>query len=220
MNKTEYEASKANRSTYEYRYVHDLCDKWKSDNNLTCKCVVHHRDDTDETRDYNSNHYELWGFNEDGSFEYGKYVVFMTQSEHSAHHSRGIPKSEKHKQSLSRTRIENKTAAGENNGMYGKGYLLVGEKNGMYGKHHSDETRDKISKALQGKSNPLITGDKNGMCHITPEANARRKDKISDAIHKQMTALKFMYHHYKINGGQLSWNSFRRAIKTGDITFA
>src|SRR3990167_5304871 len=28
---------------------------------------------------------------------------------------------------------------GENNGMYGKGYLIAGDKNGMYGKKHSEE---------------------------------------------------------------------------------
>lgn len=47
---------------------------------------------------------------------------------------------------------------GENNGMYGKGYLLIGEKNGRYGKPTSKETREKISTALRNK--PVIPGPK------------------------------------------------------------
>jgi hypothetical protein len=64
------------------------------DNNYTCRCVVHHRDDTEECRKYNEEHYERWGFNEDGTFEYGKYVIFMINTEHSAHHHTGAIRSE------------------------------------------------------------------------------------------------------------------------------
>ena len=49
MNKSEY-----------YKHVCVLLRQWKSDNNYDCKCVVHHRDDTEECRKYNQEHYELW----------------------------------------------------------------------------------------------------------------------------------------------------------------
>lgn len=43
---------------------------------------VHHLRDTEEQRKYNDEHYEFWGFNQDGTFEYGKYVIFVTKEEH------------------------------------------------------------------------------------------------------------------------------------------
>lgn len=44
--------------------------------------VRHHLRDTEEQRKYNDEHYELWGHNLDGTFEYGKYVIFVTEEEH------------------------------------------------------------------------------------------------------------------------------------------
>lgn len=40
---------------------------------------------------------------------------------------------------------------GENNPMYGKGYLIAGENNPMYGKHHTEENKKKISEASKSK---------------------------------------------------------------------
>jgi hypothetical protein len=44
--------------------------------------VRHHLMDTNEQIEYNTNHYEMWGFNLDGTFEYGKYMIFVTEEEH------------------------------------------------------------------------------------------------------------------------------------------
>lgn len=54
--------------------------------NSTNKTVVHHLRDTEEQRKYNDTFYERWGFNEDGTFEYGKYVIFVTHDEHNKIH--------------------------------------------------------------------------------------------------------------------------------------
>lgn len=48
--------------------------------------VIHHLRDTEEQRSYNDIHYELWGHNEDGSFEYGKYVIFVSKKQHTMIH--------------------------------------------------------------------------------------------------------------------------------------
>ena len=44
--------------------------------------VRHHLMDTPEQIEYNNAHYELWGHNLDGTFEYGKYIIFITPEEH------------------------------------------------------------------------------------------------------------------------------------------
>lgn len=44
--------------------------------------VRHHLRDTEEQRKYNDEHYEMWGHNLDGTFEYGKYIIFVTEEEH------------------------------------------------------------------------------------------------------------------------------------------
>ncbi len=45
------------------------------------------------------------------------------------------------------------SSSGENNGMYGKGYLQQGALGPMYGKHHSEEIKEKIRKANLGSNN-------------------------------------------------------------------
>lgn len=66
---------------FYYKAVHEILrnsELYRSD-----KCMqVHHLCDTEERIKYNNEHYELWGFNEDGTFEYGKYVIFVTREEH------------------------------------------------------------------------------------------------------------------------------------------
>ena len=93
MNRSEW--SHCGRYTNEQRKsIKKMLAEWKAANNIKCRCVVHHRDDTEETRKYNEEHYELWGFNLDGTFEYGKYVVFMTSAEHNTYHKTGTKKSQ------------------------------------------------------------------------------------------------------------------------------
>ena len=89
MNKQEWSKQPNRQSTDEYKTVHKLLDDWKQQNGITKRCVVHHRDDNDEVRSYNESHYERWGLNPDGTFEYGKYVLFMTDYEHAKHHHTG-----------------------------------------------------------------------------------------------------------------------------------
>ena len=124
--------------------------------------IKHHLRDTEEQRKYNDEHYELWGFeiDEDGNehFEYGKYIIFMTQEEHNRLHAESEETRKKKSESLK----------GEKNPMYGKpGTRLgakhtdasklkdsaahIGERNGMYGMHHTDESKDKISKASKDR---------------------------------------------------------------------
>ncbi len=87
--------------------------------------VRHHLRDTEEQRKYNDEHYEYFGFNQDGTFEYGKYVIFVTKEEHSNLHA-----------VCEDTRMKISTAN-------------KGEKNGMFGKHHSEEVKTIISKVTK-----------------------------------------------------------------------
>lgn len=57
--------------------------------------------------------------------------------------------SKRTKKKMSTTRIELELSKGENNPMYGK----RGEDSSRYGKSHSDETKEKMSKASSGKNN-------------------------------------------------------------------
>lgn len=137
--------------------------QYNSDYNAT---VIHHLRDTEEQRKYNDEHYELWGHNLDGTFEYGKYVVFVTKEEHAEIHKcsdetkkkisesiklamddhsirariikahKGISLSKEHKQKIS-------------NSSKGK---RTGENNPMYGKHLSEEHKKKISESEKGKT--------------------------------------------------------------------
>lgn len=180
--------------------VRDILEQWKLDNCLTGNYVIHHRDDTEETRKYNSEHYELWGFNEDGTFEYGKYVVFLTNTEHSAYHS-----------------------TGEKNPMYGT--HRSGEESPRYGKRHSEETKQKMRDNhadFSGENNPMY-----GVHLIVSDATrakmsaSRMGHPVSDSQRQRMRELtakiKDAYIQYKSDGGTLPWNSFRHEVKLGNI---
>ena len=66
--------------------------EYNKDPNATHK---HHLFDTPEQIEYNNTHYEMWGFNLDGTFEYGKYVIFVTPEEHSQIHASSDETNEK-----------------------------------------------------------------------------------------------------------------------------
>ena len=128
MNRQEWVESGKSRKPL---VVREAFSQWKKENNYTCRCVIHHRDDTDDCCRYNEAHYELWGLNLDGSFEYGKYVIFMTASEHIRYHNTGKVFSEEHRHNLSKSHMGRK---GVNNG-----------------KKFSDETRRKMSESRKGQ---------------------------------------------------------------------
>ncbi len=266
MNSQEYYSSTNRRNEY-YKYVHKLLKDWKIKNNIPTEktCVAHHRDDNDEVRMYNESHYELWGFNEDGSFEYGKYIVFMLNTDHVAHHHKGkdLPAETKEKISAA-----NK---GKNNPMYGRNHsaetkeklsnlnkgknhsaetkeklrvlskgrklsteakekisvankgrklsteakehlsaINKGENHPMYGKKRSAETREKMSECKVGANNPMYG----------KPLSTETKEKLSVSLKTYLASLKFLYCTYKNNGGSKKWNDFKRALKTGDITFS
>ena len=134
MNKKEYYNNSTAHKTFERKYVQELLRQWKIDNNYTCKCVVHHRNDTEECVAYNEAHYELWGFNLDGTFEYGKYVVFMTHAEHSSHHNSGD------KNSMRRPEVRAKVSAAKK-----------GRESTFKGKHHTEESKQKLRESHLGK---------------------------------------------------------------------
>ena len=198
------------KSNHKGPYHHKalkMLNQWKALNGIEERCVIHHRDDTEETRKYNEEHYELWGFNEDGTFEYGKYVVFMTHAEHSSYHNKG-----------------HNRCQGENNPMYGT--HRCGGANPFYGKSHSDETKQRLSEYFTGRHLPdetkqrisdSVKGERHpmyGKKHSETSINKNRESNI-----KTSNAIKYLYNTYKTNGGVLSWNGSRTALKNGDITF-
>lgn len=195
MNKSEYYTGK-NVSRRYHKQIRKLLEEWKHKNNITGRCVIHHRDDTDETRKYNEEHYELWGFNLDGTFEYGKYVVFMTQSEHNIHH-----------------------CAGEKNPLYGKSpsdetrAKISAARKGIY---HSAEAKAKISATLKGHQCSDETRAKISAAHKGRKLSNEWRAKLSSAGKGKhdLTYVKFLYTIYKNNGGNKKWNEFQKYLKT------
>ena len=210
-----------NKSQY-YTHAQELLRQWKADNNYTCKCVVHHRDDTEECRKYNKEHYELWGHNLDGTFEYGKYVIFMTLAEHSSYHNSG-----------SKNRFFGKHHTDEQRNKWSsqrKGRKLTDEwkrhisensahVSGMKGKHHSEATRQLISNRMSNKLKGIPKSDE-----TRRRMSEAKKGKQLSPEHKQQMkntfkALSYMYTIYKQNGGILKWNDFTKELKNGNISF-
>lgn len=87
MNRKEWEATCNNGSVIrKYDWASRRIQKSLIYNKDPNAVVRHHLMDTPEQIAYNNAHYELWGFeiDDDGNehFEYGKYLVFVTNEEH------------------------------------------------------------------------------------------------------------------------------------------
>ena len=154
---------------YKSRFIQKSL-KYNPDPNAT---VRHHLRDTEEQRKYNDEHYELWGFeiDENGNehFEYGKYMIFVTKEEHTEIHKC----SEETKQKIGasqRLRLSKKDAKmgrlfKKGDTPWNKGITLpeetrkkisisrkgkcIGKSHPFYGKHHSEESLEKMCKALK-----------------------------------------------------------------------
>ena len=137
MNKEEFKNFGNRFNTPIYKSIHDKLRAWKELNGITERCVVHHRDDTEECRKYNEEHYELWGFNLDGTFEYGKYVIFMTASDHTKYHHTG-------------------------NAIIGKliSNALIGRIGSMTNHKHTEDAKHKMSVAHKGMKHSTATREK------------------------------------------------------------
>ena len=178
MSKLKHPASRGRQNKY-YKYVHKLLNDWKIENNITTRCDVHHRDDTMECINYNNEHYNLWGceVDENGnySFTLGKYVLFMTCTEHMRYHRLNQSDAEREKR---------------------RSNALKGGNSSFFGKHHSAIARQKMSIARKGKS---ITDEHKKRIRESTQVKAR------------------LYEKYKLCGGTLLWNDFRRALANNEI---
>lgn len=142
----------------------------------------HHLFNTPEQIAYNNEHYEMWGFNLDGTFEYGKYIIFVTPEEHSVLHSES---------EITRQR-KGDASRGEKNYFYGTGpnkgkHFSEEHKRKLSdantGKKRSDEARKKMSEAAKGKH----SGENNGMYGKFGKDNPNYGSKRSDETKVKMS---------------------------------
>lgn len=177
---------------------------------------IHHLRDTEEQRKYNDEHYELWGHNLDGTFEYGKYVIFVTEEWHNNYHKDSVE-----------TRNRKSSAQ----------FLLwqdpvIREKRiaGIIGHETSQETRDKISAANSGRQfteehrkklciarrKRVISEDTKSKTSESMKivmSSEEHRRQISETVKKQKQEKKLLYDEYKASGGILMWNDFQSFLK-------
>lgn len=175
-----------------YRASRNVLHEWQKEHHLeNVPCVVHHLMDTPEQIKYNTEHYDMWGHNLDGTFEYGKYVICCTKADHVKIHAAAEPGKYAHEISEETRKKFSERFKGEGNPQYGRRgelatcYGRCGELHPMYGKAQTEEA----------------------------------KNKIREAVKKHNAAYKLLYDTYKANGGTLKWNNFKTAVANGDITF-
>lgn len=175
----------------------------------------HHLRDTEEQRQYNDTHYELWGFeiDENGNehFEYGKYIIFVTPEEHTLIHTASDETRKKLSENNTRYWLgkkrydstvkklheywtdEKREVARINN---------LGENNPMYGKVVSDETRKKMSESISAAMS-------------TPEAKERAREAqrsrwLDDDYRKNVSEKLRKYYSIQENRDKMS-----EAVKSG-----
>ena len=189
MNREEWTSTYAysnNKYNKHYKYVQQLLKDWKVENNITESCVAHHRDDNDEVKSYNNAFYERWGCNEDGTFELGKYVQFMTRVEHAHYHNAGgkSPRCGK-----SHTEETKRKISAANTGKHASEDARRKMSESRKGKTFSDEHKKKLSIALSGENNPMFgktvsdeTREKLSAAHKGRTFSDEHKKKISIAL--------------------------------------
>jgi len=172
-----------------YNASHRLMKKFNITNG-TNKTEVHHLRDTEEQRLYNDTYYEQWGFNEDGTFEYGKYVIFVTREEHSKIHTlsdetrKKISKANKGRKASIITR-KKLSEAHKGKTPWNKGIKHTSCNNTINKvRYLSDEHKRKISLSNKGK----VLSDEH-------------KRKISLSNKGKIRSLSFKQHLHEINSG-------------------
>ena len=178
--------------------------------------IIHHLRDTEEQRKYNDEHYELWGFNEDGTFEYGKYVIFVTKEEHAEIHSQSDETRRKISESIRaidseerRKRISEATKAA----MTEEAKRKCSESH--KGIKHSIETRKKMSESAKNRVNDDF---RNKMRKLqSDKMSFDYKQHLGNKMKKIMAEKKVLYKEYKESGGTMMWNDFQKYIKENDL---
>ena len=200
MNREEWVSHIGVGDKYKYyKLVQKLLKDWMFENNITETCVVHHRNDTDETREYNEEHYELWGYeideNDNLKFEIGKYVQFMTRVDHVKLHHKGKTLSDEAKSALRAANIgkhhteetkekiriakSGKTLSEEHKKKISA--ANTGTNHHFYGKHHTEETKEKLRIANIGKHLTEETKEKLRIANTGKHHTEETKEKISAA---------------------------------------
>lgn len=152
--------------------------------------VRHHLRDTEEQRKYNDEHYELWGFeiDKDGNehFEYGKYIIFMTEEEHTAIHNQSEETKAKRKATLNtpdtKKKLSDAGKAAWSNEDY---YKTMCEKART---SWTDERKKKKSDSMMGELNHQY--GKSG--ELSPNYGLKRSDKTRA---KMSSSLKESYNN-------------------------
>ena len=160
MNQKEWKKSGKFIGKYEWYNKTRKIQKSLQFNTDKAATVIHHLRDTEEQRKYNDTYYEFWGFNQDGTFEYGKYVIFVTKEEHTEIH---------------KCSEETRKKMKENNAK------------SMLGKHHSESVKYNISNNLKGIKRSDETKKKIGLVNKDKVVSQETRDKISKSVSKIMT---------------------------------
>lgn len=174
--------------------------------------VRHHLMDTPEQIEYNNAHYELWGFNEDGTFEYGKYIIFLTKEEHLAVHHKsdetkykmGSAMRGKHHSEETKRKMRNQVPHNK-------------------GKQTPDEVKRKLSDAHKGlhyNKGKIRTDEmKAHMSDVKKKQWVEDEDlrkRVSEGVKAKINIVKQLYHDHKLSGGSMTWNEFQRWYSTNN----
>lgn len=203
--------------------------------------VIHHLRDTEEQRKYNDSYYELWGHNLDGTFEYGKYVIFVTQEQHSQIHMcseetrKKISETETGKVVSEETRkkisisckghippnknvphsYETRKKISENTRAAMTDEVRKKCSNAHIGIRPSDETRKKMSESAKRRS------DHDFCTKMSILQSERMTDEYKKHLGEKMRSImhhkKELYDEYKNSGGTLLWNEFQAYIKEHNL---
>lgn len=187
--------------------------KYNSDPNAV---VIHHLRDTEEQRKYNNEHYELWGYNLDGTFEYGKYIIFVTKEEHREIHKCSEETCEKNRENAIllwknpaiRSRIISKVTGHTVSQETRKKISIANS-----GKVFTDEHREKLCIARHKRVISEDTKSKTSESMKLVMSNEEHRKQISETVKKQKLEKKLLYDEYKSNGGVLKWNDFQSFLK-------
>ena len=150
----------------------------------------HHLFNTPEQIAYNNEHYELWGFeideNGNASFEYGKYIIFVTPEEHSQIHASSDETNEKRSIAMKRiwanSEYRQKTVESMRNSMTSLRRYKISKNNSKYwkGKHLPNIVKQKISNAKSGIKQHAYAVEKRRLSLKERWKNKEYKDKMSN----------------------------------------
>jgi group I intron endonuclease len=204
LTRIKYHINKLNKKTHDNKYFENAWNKYGGDSFAIKIIKICETFELNYYEEFFIQYFNSFGdgynLNKGGDYLFNQKLTFDERSKISSKALKGLKKSEEHKKNLSKNKKEfyksnphprlGKKLNDEQKEIISKNHHCVsGENNPMFGKTHTQETKNKISKANKG--NISSVGSKNGMAILNEESVLEIKSMLLLGVDTKILSQKY-----------------------------